>query len=158
MTSIQLFKPLLKKRNNSITQICKSVNSFSNNFLKNMNTFLRSGYTILFIKKSIRMRCMRCTFAHTRPLCGFSVCFGHKSAAQDDRRTRRFTRSHGARQKVGVFHVSLLSDNFYGGDALTKRKGVSACFKNALRKGNPLQGILNGKEAIIRRPLLSSPQ
>lgn len=101
---------------------------------------------------------MRATFAHTRPLCGLCVCFGHKSAAQDNRRTRRFVRSHGAGQKVGVFHVSLLSDHFYGGDALTKREGVSVCFKNALRKGNPLQGILNGKEAIIRRPLLSSPQ
>ena len=104
------------------------------------------------------MRYRRGTFAHMRPLCGLCVFFGHKSAAQVNRHTRRFVRSHGAGQKVGVFHVSLLSDHFYGGDALTKREGVSVCFKNALRKGNPLQGILNGKEAIIRRPLLSSPQ
>ena len=110
MTSIQLFRPLLKKRNNSITQICKSVNSFSNIFLKNLNILLGSGYTILFFIKSIRMRCTRCTFAHTRPLCGLCVCFGRKSAAQVNRHTRRFTRSHGAGQKVGVFHVALLRD------------------------------------------------
>lgn len=72
------------------------------------------------------MRYMRGTFAHTRPLCGLCVCFGRKSAAQDNRHTRRFTRSHGARQKVGVFHGGLLSDHFYGGDALTKREWVSS--------------------------------
>ena len=72
MTSIQLFKPLLKKRNNSITQIFGSVNSFSNIFLKNMNIFLRSGYTILFCKKHpspVQARHVRPHAPAVRSLC-----------------------------------------------------------------------------------------
>ena len=107
MTSIQLFKPLLKKRNNSITQICESVNSFSNIFLKNLNIFLRSGKTILFCKKIERMRYRRGTFAHTRPLCGLGGSVAYKPVGEYNRHTRCFVRSHGAGQKVGVFHVAL---------------------------------------------------
>ena len=44
MTSIQLFKPLLKKRNNCITQICKSVNSFSNIFFGKLEYFFAKFY------------------------------------------------------------------------------------------------------------------
>jgi hypothetical protein len=73
MTSIQLFKPLLKKRNNSITQICKSVNSLPNIFFEEFEYFFAKWENYIILQKNrtdaVQARHVRAHAPAVRSLC-----------------------------------------------------------------------------------------
>ena len=143
MTSIQLFKPLLKKRNNSLTQICKSVNSFSNIYFEKFEYFIGKWVYYIILQENrtdaVQARHVRAHAAAVRFLCLLRAQIrraGQSPHAAFYAVTRR--RTKGGR----VSHLPS-----------------ARLFGDELQKATPFRGnLMNGKEAIIRLPLLSLHQ